>query len=89
MKLTVIPANVDPLGALHHTRPLQHAVVGLPLQLMLDGSYIVLRFGVRQISCNKNIKTKTNTPQLVMHLCSKLFQESRKTADLLQALELD
>lgn len=50
---TVITADVYPLGALHHAGPLQDAVVGLPLHLVLQGAHLVLRLGVGQIPCGE------------------------------------
>lgn len=47
----MVSADVYPPGALHHTRPLQDVVVGLPLHLMLEGTQLALRFSIGQIPC--------------------------------------
>lgn len=61
---TVITADVDPLGALHHAGPLQDVVVGLPLHLVLQGAQLILRLGIGQIPCREGgvIKMQRRLP---------------------------
>lgn len=47
----MISTDVYPPGALHHARPLQDVVVGLPLHLMLEGTHFALCFSICQIPC--------------------------------------
>lgn len=54
----MVSADVYPLGALHHARPLQDVVVGLPLHLMLEGTQLALRFSIGQISCGGRRREK-------------------------------
>lgn len=47
----MVAADVYPLGALHHAGPLQDVMVGLPLHLVLQRAYLILRLGIGQIPC--------------------------------------
>lgn len=55
----MVSADVYPPGALHHARPLQDVVVGLPLHLVLEGTQLALGFCISQISCRGGRRTKT------------------------------
>lgn len=55
--ITMISSDVYPPRALHHTRPLQDVVVGLPLHLVLERTHLTLRFSICQIPCESEEDT--------------------------------
>lgn len=85
--ITVISTDVYPSSALHHSRPLQDVVVGLPLHLVLQGSHFTLCFSISQVSCGVeggDCETLVWRPGVK----KKKKKRSRKKQYLLPELEL-